>query len=78
MAQILKRGRSWYYRFTDANGRRVMRKGCPGRRETEAMATMAEAEASKVRAGLIDPKAAAFATHEARPLAEHVADFQPT
>ena len=75
MAQIVKRSRSWYYRFTDANGRRVMRKGCPDRRETEAMATMAEAEAAKARAGLIDPKAGAYATHEAWPLAGHLADF---
>ena len=51
MAQIVKRGRQWYYRFTDANGRRVMRKGCPDRRETEAMATMAEAEARRSARG---------------------------
>jgi histone H3/H4 len=75
MAEITKRGRNWYYRFTDANGRRVMRKGCPDRCETERMATMAEAEAAKVRAGLVDPKASAYAKHEARPLAEHLADW---
>jgi hypothetical protein len=40
------------------------------------MATMAEAEASKIRAGLIDPKSTAYAAHEARPLAEHLADFR--
>ena len=52
------------------------RKGCPDRRETEAMAAAAEAEAAKIRAGLIDPKAVAYRAHEARPLADHLADFQ--
>jgi hypothetical protein len=75
MSELIKRGRQWYYRFTDANGRRVMRKGCPDRRETESMATLAEAEASKIRAGLIDPKAIAYGAHAARPLPDHLADF---
>ena len=75
MSEIIKRGRQWYYRFTDSHGRRVMRKGCPDRRETESMATMAEAEASKIRVGLIDPKIGTYAAHEARPLTEHLAEF---
>ena len=38
MADFVKRGRNWYYRYTDADGRRVMRKGCPDRRVTEDLA----------------------------------------
>ena len=60
MASFRKRGRVWYYRYVDADGVQHERKGCPDRRETEAMAAAAEAEASKVRAGLIDPKALGF------------------
>jgi len=76
MASLRKRGRVWYYRFVDADGISRERKGCPDRRETEAMAAGCEAEASKVKAGLIDPKALAYRAHEARPLAEHLDDFQ--
>ena len=78
MASLRKRGRVWYYRFVDADGVQHERKGCPDRRETEAMAAAEESEASKVRAGLIDPKALGFRSQEARPLADHLADFQAT
>ena len=76
MADYRKRGRNWYYRFIDATGRRVMRKGCPDRRATEELARAAESEAAKVRAGLIDPKALALIGHAARPLAEHLDVWQ--
>ena len=76
MSSIRKRGRVWYYRFVDADGVRHERKGCPDRRETESMAAAAESEAAKVQAGLIDSKALAFRAHEARPLADHLADFR--
>ena len=76
MASLRKRGRVWYYRFVDADGVRHERKGCPDRRETEAMAAAVEAEASKIKAGLIDPKALGYRSHEARPLAEHLADWR--
>jgi hypothetical protein len=51
------------------------RRGCPDRRATEAMAAHEEAEAAKVRSGLIDPKATAYASHEARPLSSHLDDW---
>jgi integrase len=75
MASLRKRGRTWYYRFVDSDGVRHERKGCPDRRETEAMAAAAELEASKIKAGLIDPKALGFRDHEARKLADHLTDF---
>ena len=76
MSSLRKRGRQWYYRFVDADGVRHERKGCPDRRETEGMAAAAEAESSKIKAGLIDPKALAYRSHEAKPLAEHLDDFR--
>src|SRR3954447_22582868 len=76
MASLRKRGRVWYYRVVDADGVQHERKGCPDRRETEAMAAAAAAEASKVKAGLIDPKALKFREHDARPLVDHLADFR--
>src|SRR4051812_36074482 len=76
MSSVRKRGRVWYYRVVDADGIQHERKGCPDRRETEAMAAAAEAEAGKVRVGLIDPKAIGFRDHEARPLADHLAEWR--
>src|SRR5215218_5412608 len=75
MASFRKRGRVWYYRFVDADGLQHERKGCPDRRMTEAMAAACEADTSKIKSGLIDPKAIGFLDHEARPLADHLADW---
>ena len=76
MASLRKRGKTWYYRFVDADGIKVERKGCTDRRATEELAAKAESEAAKVKAGLIDPKEVAYRDHEARPLSDHLADFQ--
>jgi integrase len=71
VAQIVKRGKSWYYRFTDANGRRIMRKGCPDRRMTEGIAAQAEAEVARIKSGLSDPREEGYAKHAAVSLADH-------
>jgi integrase len=76
MAEVRKRGRNWYYRYIGPDGRRLERKGCPDKRVTEGLAAQAEAEAAKVRAGLVDPKAEAYRRHEARPLAEHLSEWR--
>ncbi len=76
MSSVRKRGRVWYYRFVDSEGVRHERKGCPDKRETESMAAASEAEASKIRAGLIDSKAFGYRDHEARTLADHLAEWR--
>ncbi len=76
MASFRKIGRNWFYRFTDGDGKQRERKGCPDRRETEGMASAAEAEAANIRHGYIDPKSRAHRDHEARPLSEHLDDFR--
>ena len=75
MASLRKRGRVWYYRYTDADGIRRERKGFTDRRETERVAAQAEAGAAKVRDGIIDPRDAAYRDHGARPLSDHIDDF---
>ncbi len=75
MASLRKRGRVWYYRVVDADGVQREHKGCPDRRETEAMAHASEAEASKVRSGFVDLKTLGYRDHEARPLADHLDDW---
>src|SRR5438874_1578681 len=71
--QLIQRGKVWYYRYTDANGKRVMRKGCTDRRVTEQMAAAATLEADKVRSGLVDPRDLAYRDHAALPLSDHLA-----
>ena len=56
MGSVRKRGRTWYFRFVDADGVKRERKGCSDRRATEELARAAESEAAKIRAGLIDPR----------------------
>ena len=75
MADFRKRGKVWYYRFTNADGRRAERKGCPDRKATEAMAREAETRAALEREGLVDPTAEAYRRHGIAPLSEHLDAF---
>ncbi len=76
MASLRKRGKVYYFRFTDSDGIKRERKACSDKRESEGMAAAAEAEAAKIRGGYIDPKAPRYLAHEGRPLTEHVNDFK--
>src|SRR3954452_16032803 len=76
MASLRKRGRVWYYRFTDADGVKHEAKGASDRRVTEEMARAAETEADRVRAGLVDPRDLAYRAQGARTLDEHLDDFE--
>jgi hypothetical protein len=60
MASLRKRGKNWYYRFIDENGKLTEQKGCSDKRATEEMARAAESHTAKVRSGLIDPKDDSF------------------
>ena len=71
-----KNGKIWYYRYMDASGKQVERKGHWDFKTTQAMARKAEDEAAKIRNGLVDPKDAAYVRHESKPLADHIAEWQ--
>jgi integrase len=75
MASYRKHGKVWYYRFTDADGKKWERKGCTDRRAAEEFARAAESDAARTKAGLSDPKAERIAREARRPIAEHVAEF---
>src|SRR5690348_4121616 len=83
MASVFKRtrdrrrkGSTWYIAYVDENGVRRTKRGCPDRAATEAMARKLESEAELRRRGVIDPRADAYASHEARTLTEHLQDFR--
>jgi site-specific recombinase XerD len=71
--KLIKRGNVWYYRFTDADGKRRMRKGCTDKRETERKANAARLEADKAKS---DPREAGYRRHEAQSVSEHLDDFE--
>src|SRR6516164_992370 len=79
MASVFKKTRdkanklaSWYIAYQDEDGRRRTVKGCPDKAATEAMARKLESDADLRRRGVVDPKAEAYAAHEAKPLADHL------
>ena len=76
MASYRKRGKVWYFSFINQDGRKTERKGCPDKRVTEELARDAESEAARIRAGVIDPKEMAYLAQGARPLAEHLEEFE--
>ena len=75
MASIRKRGAVWYFTVTDADGKRPERRGCKDKRITEQMATVAEMEVAKIRAGLIDPRELNRQRQAERSLVEHLSDW---
>jgi integrase len=75
MASLRKRGKTWYYRFTGADGIKRSQKGCSDKRVTEEMARAAESAVARTRAGLSDPKAERMARKGRRPMDEHIAEF---
>ena len=75
MASLRKRGKTWYYRFTDADGVKREVKGCPDKRATEDLARAAESDVAKRRAGLIDPRLIRYQDVARQPLVDHLADW---
>jgi integrase len=78
MASIFKPAGKTKYTilFFDANGRRRKKVGTTDKVVTERIARDLENKVALRREGLVDPKAEAYRDHEARPLADHIADWQ--
>ncbi len=83
MATVFKRkadrkrpGSKWIIAYVDENGKRVAETAYTDKAASEALARHRETEAAQRKRGVIDPKAEAYANHEARPLAEHLADWE--
>lgn len=75
MASYRKRGRVWYFRYTDADGVKREKKGCTDKRATEAMAAAVEAEVGRIRVGLSDRGSEDRRRHAAAPLSAHLHDW---
>lgn len=75
MASLRKRGRVWYFRYSDADGVKREEKGCTDKRATEELARQKEIEVAKIKAGLVDPKAIRIAEANRQPIETHVDAF---
>ncbi len=59
MASVRKKGKVWYFRYTDADGVQREQPGCSDKRKTEAMLADVQAEAARIRNDYIGTKDAA-------------------
>ena len=71
-----KKNKICHYRYVDAAGKHIERKGHWDFKTAQGMARRAEDEVAKIRNGLVSPQDAAYVRHESRPLADHIADWQ--
>lgn len=76
--KLTKRRGVWYFRFTDADGKRVMRRGSPDKRTAEEMLAAVLKDVARVRAGVVNKKELAYKHHEETPLSEHLAAWAET
>ena len=67
----------WWGRYRDANG--VIRRrstGCRGKDAAASVLTRWKVEVERIKAGIVSPAEAEAAKHAARPMSEHLADFE--
>lgn len=76
MASLRKRGRVWYFRYSDADGVKHEQKGCTDKRATEELARQKESEAAKIKAGLVDTRELARIIHSGHPLNDHFTEYR--
>ena len=77
MASVFKSkgSRKYTILYFDENGKRHKVMGCTDKAESERIANRLENEVVLRRRGLSDRKAESYRDHEARPVAEHLADW---
>jgi site-specific recombinase XerC len=73
MASLRKRGKNWYYRYSNEDGVKVERKGCSDKKVTEGLAREAESQVARIKAG--DVKSLRVAEANRQPIQRHVDDF---
>ena len=76
MASFRKKGRVWYYRFTDADGVQAGATRLPRPPGDGGDGPCSETEAARTRAGLTDPRELAYQRHAAAPLSGHLRGFE--
>jgi len=77
MASVYRRGGKWYGRLKNEAGNWTSRT-CGGADKATALRwpVACESEARDIRDRRVDPRADRYRTEEAKPIAEHIADFK--
>jgi len=75
VASLRKRGKQWYCRYRDIDGRQKEIKCGPDKGVANQMAIKLESKRCQVRAGTLDPRESDALDAELIPIAEHVADY---
>ncbi len=75
MATVRKRGRRYHARWVDEHGVKRERAAYTDRRESQRLADELEAQAARIRDGLVDPRDLALREHARTPVAEHIEAF---
>src|SRR5689334_919797 len=73
--QMILRGKVYYLRYTDSNGRRKMKRLATDKRVAEQLARKIEDEQDRIRGGWIEEKDLAYREHAARPMTEHIEEW---
>jgi integrase len=76
MASFRKRGKIWYFTYTDENGDRKEEKGDQDQYECHKLAREKEDFADRVRRGRLDPREARLIEQGKKPLLDHVSDWR--
>lgn len=75
MASLRKRGKTWYVRSRDANGKQIETKAGPDKSVAQRIANGLESQVQAIKAGVADPREQAWADAERKPLTDHVHDW---
>ena len=75
MASLRKRGKHWYCRYRDIDGRQKEVKCGPDKSVANQMAIKLESKRCQARAGTLDPRESDAIDAERHPITKHVADY---
>jgi integrase len=75
MASLRKRGRYWYVRYRDFDGKSVEEKAGPDKSVANRYRAEVESRLAGVKMGVVDPREAKWAEAERKPILEHVEDW---
>jgi integrase len=73
---IFQRGKVWYLRYTDTDGKRVTKRLSTDKRVAEQLARSILGEQDRIKEGWISAKDLAIRDHEARSVLEHLDDWR--
>jgi site-specific recombinase XerC len=75
VASLRKRGRTWYVRYRDANGKQTEVKAGPDKGVAKTIANHIESQVRAIKTGTMDPREAGWNEAERKPLTDHVNDW---